>query len=158
MDGGPGAGRGGGKGQRRGDHHQPWRGDVGEVVEAEHLVVQPEHQLPDDHAQAQPHHHAQAGNHHGELDVVPGDGPVAVAQRLERGDLAALRGHLAAQHHVEDEHGHGQEDRGQHRAHHLELRELVGDDLGRELFVATHRAQRAVGVEQAIGLLDHGGL
>ncbi|MDT4830758.1 hypothetical protein FQZ97_642340 [compost metagenome] len=156
SDGRPGAERGRTAGQQRRDHDQPGVGHVGQPVEAEHLVVQAEHALADQHAQAQPGQHAEPGDGEGELDVMPRNRAVGVAQRLERGDLAALRGHLAAEHHIEDEHGHREKDRRQHGAHHLELGQLVFHDLGRELLVAAHGADCAIGFEQAVHLGQHG--
>ena len=86
---------------------------------------------------------------------MPGDGAVAVTERLESGNLAALGGDLAAQHHVQDEHGHRQKDGRQHRAHDLERCQLVFDNLGRHQLVAPGGTNCAIGFKQMVNAINH---
>ncbi|NNU43024.1 hypothetical protein HK415_07385 [Ramlibacter sp. B156] len=101
-----------------------------------------------------------AARHHrrDQLQVVQGDGAVAVAQGLERRHLFALRGHQARGHHVQQEAGHGQEDRGQHGAQHALLADLVAQHGVRTLLVARMGRHAAQGLQAAVQRIEHGGL
>jgi hypothetical protein len=115
-------------------------------VQAGHGAAQP---VPEPDAER----HAQQHDGGGELEVVRADVAVRVAERLQRGDLAALRVHLPVQHHVEDEGRHQQEDRRQHGAEHALLLDLLRQDLVGDLVGAPDRAEAAVGLEQAVELV-----
>ena len=111
--------------------------------EAEDLVVQAHQQHTQPFAQRQAQQPA-AGDHGGDqLEVVQGDGAVGVAQRLERRDLLALGRDQPRRDHMQQEGGHRQEDRGQHRAQHLLLADLVVQHGVRHLVVAAVRRQSA---------------
>ncbi len=121
-----------------------------ELREVEEIGVQAGHGVAEPVAQPDADRHAEQHDHRGELQVVPGDGEVVVAERLQRRDLAALRVHLPVQHHVEDERRHQQEDRRQHGAEHALLADFLRQDLVRHLVLASHRAEAAVGLEQLV--------
>ena len=80
-----------------------------------------------------------------QLQVVQRDRAVGVAERLQRGDLLALRRHQARHHHVEQEGRDAEEDRRQHGAQHALLLDLVVEHRVRGLLVAAVRVAPAVG-------------
>jgi hypothetical protein len=83
---------------------------------------------------------------------------VVVAERLERRDLTALELHEAREHDVEQERRDQQEERRELRRHVLELPELLGEEVVRELSIATVRAEPAVATEHLVDAVDDGSL
>ena len=75
------------------------------------------------------------------------DRAVRITQRLERSDLFALRRDEPRHDDVEQERRHRQEDRRQHRAHHVLLLDFVGQHRVRGLVGATDRLAPAVGAQ-----------
>ena len=86
--------------------------------------------------------------------VVRGELARAVAERLERRDLLALRADDARQEHVQEERGDAEEDDRQRPRHLLELPDLLVDELGRRLIGAAHRAEAAVRLEDRVDAID----
>ena len=72
-----------------------------------------------------PMHHADQRDDQRPFQVVPPDLAVAVAERLERGELRPLQRQRARQRDVENEGGDAQEDQRKDEAERLELRQLV---------------------------------
>ena len=89
-----------------------------------------------------------------ELDVVPADFEVRVAERLERRDLLPLAVDRARHDHVDQKRRHAQEDRRREQPHVLVLVDLVLDELVRDLVLAVVGAQAAVGFDQLVDPLD----
>ena len=156
ANGPPGAQDGRSQGHARRDDHQPGCGAVGQLVEAEYFVVHVQNHQAYPAAKQQTADQSQARDGHGQPQVMPDDGPVVIAQGLECSNLTALCGHLAADHHVQDEHRHSQKNRGQHRPHDLQLRQFVAHNPCRNLLVQAHGAPRAVVRQNAVGLVYHG--
>jgi hypothetical protein len=113
------------------------------VVQLAQRATQP---LPCGNAEDQPHR----ADDQRPLDVVPRDGRVAVAERLERRDLAALECQGPRQRDVENEGPDDQEDRRQQPAEALQLLQLVADEPVRELQRAWRGSEPSVRREQAI--------
>jgi hypothetical protein len=86
---------------------------------------------------------------------MPADRRVAVAERLERGDLRALQRQRPGQRHVEDERGDQQEDQRQQEAEALELRELVLHRPVRQLQGPRDGPKPAVRLQYPIDVGDH---
>ena len=89
---------------------------------------------------------------------MPGNGRIGIAQRLERSDLLALRGHQAREHHMQQKSRHGQKDGGQQGAHHALLLDLVVEHGVRCLVLAAAGVATAIGRQQARQAIEHGGL
>ena len=83
------------------------------------------------------------------LDVVPGQLPIRVAERLERGDLRALQRQRARQRDVQDEGRDAKEDERRDEAEGLELPQLVVERPGGDLEGPRDRAEAAVRLESA---------
>jgi hypothetical protein len=151
----PGGQHGGQQRDTDGSQYQRRPYPVDQFRKTEYVGVDADKPLPQHRAERQAQQHAQRHDHHHQLQVVQADGPVVVAQGLERGDLLALCGNLAAQHHMEQKAGHGQEDAGQHRAQHALLLDFGVQDQVRHLQVTAVRTDAAIGREQAVQGVDH---
>ena len=122
---------------------------------AEHVGVQAHQAVGHPVAQREAQQVAAAHHRRHQLEVVHGDGPVRVAQRLQRGDLFALRGDQPGRHHVQQKGRHRQEDRRQHRADHLLLADLVVQHRVGDLLGAAMRRLAAVRRQLARHFLGH---
>ena len=149
SDGGERAQQGGDRHHAQAHGHELGRHDMHEYRKAEHFVVQPHQQRAQPFPEGQPQQPATGGHRRDQLEVVQGDDAVGIAERLERGDLLALRRHQPRRDHVQQEGGHREEDRGQHRAQHLLLADLVVQHRVRHLVVAAVRRQSAEARELA---------
>jgi hypothetical protein len=136
-------------GSRAGEHHPRQQPEV-EQGEMEEVGVEPGHGPPQPPAEGDPDRGAEQHDDRGELEVVPGDHAVVVAERLQRRDLPALRVHLPVQHDVQDERRDKEKDRRQYEAEYPLLVDLLRHDLVRDLVLASHRAEAAVGLEQPV--------
>jgi hypothetical protein len=152
----PGAGGGGGQAGGRRQQDDPPGALVVELREVEEPGVHAGHVAAQPVAQRHAGRDAGADDRRRDRQVVGDDAAVLVAQRLERCDLVALGGHLPAQHHVEDEHRHRQEDRGKEHSEGALLRDLAGQHLVGGLLAARIGAARTVGRQQPVELLDGG--
>ena len=89
--------------------------------EPEELVVEANHARAEPGAGRDAGQRARSGDHERPLDVVPGQLPIRVSERLERGDLRALQRQRARQRDVQDEGRDAEEDGGRDEAEGLEL-------------------------------------
>ena len=92
--------------------------------------------------------------HHRE--VVQRERPVGVAERLQGGDLLALRGDEPPQDDVQEERGHAEEDRRDRGRHDALLLDLVVEKTVRGLLVPSVGAEAPPGLEQTVELVDDG--
>src|SRR5690606_42093229 len=81
-------------------------------------------------------HRADQGDHEHQLQVMDADRRVAVAERLEYGDLLALESNRTGDHDAEQERGDSEVDRRQYRGRGLELAEFLVDQRVRGMVLA----------------------
>ena len=156
ADGVEGAADGGGDADPQGDEDDAGIELVVQVGEAEGgLHVDVGQALSEPGAQARAQGDAEHGHQQHQLDVVPADGRRGVAEGLEDGDLLPLQGDQPADHHVEQEGCHSQEDRREDGGGGLQLLEFLGQEAVGELVLATIGAGAAVGAEDVVDPVDH---
>ena len=104
---------------------------------------------------AQPHPEDDAGKDAGaddgrhQFQIMSQHRTVAVAEGLEGGDLFALHGHHAPDHHVEQKGGDAQEQGGKQAGQGAELLQFLGQETVGSLILTVVGAQAAVGIEQS---------
>ena len=149
-----GPGRGGEDAGARGDRDERPAHAIGERGKVEEFVVELDHGAPkpDAHRGARERPGQHSG--HGKSQVVLAHLEVAVPERLEHGDLGALRGDQPAQHDVEQKRRHGQEDRRNRRPHRPQLVQFALDDQMRRLVFTPVRAAAAVRRQQPVDVVE----
>ena len=152
--GGYGAENARGHGDERGDDH-------GARVEAkqvrrkpEVLRVDPEEALGGERAEDPAEQRAREADRERQLQVVDDELARPVAERLERGDLLALRADDARQEHVKEERRDAEEDDREGGRQLAKLRDLLVDQLARRLVPPPDRAEPAVRLEDGVDAVD----
>ena len=110
---------------------------VAQLGESEDICVDAHKPVPQQRPHAQPQNSANHHNHQHQLQVVQTNRAVFIAQRLQCGNLLALGGDHAAEHHIEQKAGYRQKNAGQHCAQHTLLLDLGVENHVRHLFVAS---------------------
>ena len=105
-------------------------GAEGKHREGEELLVHLQHDAREVEADADAEHATQRPDEQGELQVVPGEIALGVAERAEDRDLGALRPHEAPHEHVQHERRDAEEDGRRHRGRALEALDLVATGSG----------------------------
>ena len=137
-----------------GGHKQLGPHAVAQFWKAEDIGIDAGEPVPEPGAGAQPDEHTRHHDHQHQLEVVRSDDAVVVAQGLERRNLFALGGDLAAEHDVEQKGRHRQENAGQHGAHHALLLDLRVENHVRHLLIAAMGTDATIRRKQAIQAVD----
>ena len=99
-----------------------------------------------------------ANDHKDELEVMRGDGPIAVPQRLEQADLFAFERNKPRERQIDEECRYEQENRRQRAAHVVEHVEFVVEEGVRGLVLATVSGATTVAIQDLIDVANNVGL